>query len=147
VYEQVPDRHAALAGTCEAVPRSEWTFSAARETPMLARRAVMAWVRDHTDDPAQLGDIALAVTEATTNAVLHAYRDDAAGAVMVEARRQEDFLCLHVRDEGSGVAPRVDSPGLGLGLGLIARVSDGSDVRSPEAGGTEIVMRFNLARS
>jgi stage II sporulation protein AB (anti-sigma F factor) len=115
---------------------------------MLARRAVLAWAGPHVEDPAQLGDIALAVTEATTNAVLHAYRDaDAAGAVMIEAQRLDEFLCLYVRDEGSGPAPRVDSPGLGLGLGLIAQVSDGSDVRSPETGGTEIVMRFNLARS
>jgi serine/threonine-protein kinase RsbW/stage II sporulation protein AB (anti-sigma F factor) len=129
------------------VPSTEWTFDAARETPMLARRAVMDWVGPHVDDPAQLGDIALAVTEATTNAVLHAYRGDDGGAVMVEIQRSDDLLCLYVRDEGSGLAPRVDSPGLGLGLGLIAQVSDGSDVRSPVTGGTEVVMRFNLARS
>jgi serine/threonine-protein kinase RsbW/stage II sporulation protein AB (anti-sigma F factor) len=114
---------------------------------MLARRAVIEWAGPHVRDPAQLGDIALAVTEATTNAVLHAYRDTDAGPVTVEIERLEDSLRLYVRDEGSGLAPRVDSPGLGLGLGLIAQLSDGSDVRSPEFGGTEIAMRFNLARS
>jgi serine/threonine-protein kinase RsbW len=114
---------------------------------MLARRAVLAWAGPHVEYPAQLGDIALAVTEATTNAVLHAYRDRAAGSVMVEVQRLDDLLCLLVRDDGGGLAPRVDSPGLGLGLGLIAQVSDGADVRSPDTGGTEIVMRFNLARS
>jgi serine/threonine-protein kinase RsbW len=114
---------------------------------MLARRAVVEWAGAHVSDPGKLGDIALAVTEATTNAVLHAYRDADAGSVMVEIERCDEFLCLYVRDEGSGLAPRVDSPGLGLGLGLIAQVSDGADVRSPALGGTEIAMRFNLARS
>ena len=50
-------------------------------------------------------------------------------------------------DEGSGLAPRVDSPGLGLGLGLIAQVADSADVRAPETGGTEVIMRFNVARA
>ncbi len=52
-----------------------------------------------------------------------------------------------MRDEGSGLAPRVDSPGLGLGLGLIAQVADSADVRAPEDGGTEVVMRFNVSRA
>ena len=52
-----------------------------------------------------------------------------------------------MRDEGTGLAPRVDSPGLGLGLGLIAQVADSADVRAPETGGTEVVMRFNARRA
>jgi serine/threonine-protein kinase RsbW len=115
---------------------------------MQARRAVLDWAQRHVDDRAVLSDIALAVTEATTNVVLHAYRDRVVpGAVIVEAERYNDHVCLYVRDEGSGLAPRVDSPGLGLGLGLIAQVADSADVRAPETGGTEVVMRFNLARA
>ena len=95
-----------------------------------------------------LSDIALAVTEAATNAVLHAYRDRVEpGAVIVEAELDGDHVCLYVRDEGTGLTPRVDSPGLGLGLGLIAQVADSADVRAPESGGTEVVMRFNVARA
>jgi serine/threonine-protein kinase RsbW/stage II sporulation protein AB (anti-sigma F factor) len=67
--------------------------------------------------------------------------------VIVEAELDGDHVCLYVRDEGTGLAPRVDSPGLGLGLGLIAQVADSADVRAPETGGTEVVMRFNLARA
>ena len=95
-----------------------------------------------------LSDLALAVTEAATNVVLHAYRDrDEPGAVLIEAKRFDEYVCVWVRDEGSGLAPRVDSPGLGLGLGLIAQVADSADVRAPEGGGTEVVMRFNLERA
>ena len=95
-----------------------------------------------------LSDIALAITEATTNAVLHAYRDRAEpGAVSIGAEFDGECVSFSVSDEGSGLAPRVDSPGLGLGLGLIAQVADSADVRAPETGGTEVVMRFNVARA
>src|SRR3954453_10250911 len=115
---------------------------------MQAPRAVPDWARSFVEDRAVLSDIALAITEAATNVVLHAYRDhDEPGDVTIEADLEVDHLCFYVRDAGSGLAPRVDSPGLGLGLGLIAQVSDSADVRAPETGGTEVVMRFNLARA
>jgi serine/threonine-protein kinase RsbW/stage II sporulation protein AB (anti-sigma F factor) len=115
---------------------------------MQARRAVLDWAQSHVEDRAVLSDIALAITEATTNAVLHAYRDrQEPGTVTVTAERDGDHLCLYVRDAGSGLAPRVDSPGLGLGLGLIAQVADSADVRAPEDGGTEVVMRFAVSRA
>ena len=42
------------------------------------------------------------------------------------------------------MAPRDDSPGLGLGLPLIRRVADGFDHREPPDGGSELWMRFTL---
>jgi serine/threonine-protein kinase RsbW/stage II sporulation protein AB (anti-sigma F factor) len=121
---------------------------AARETPMQVRRAVVDWARNFVEDRALLSDIALAITEAATNVVLHAYRDRAApGVLSVRAERTGDHIDLTVLDEGTGLTPRVDSPGLGLGLGLIAQVADAADVRTPETGGTEVVMRFNLQRA
>jgi serine/threonine-protein kinase RsbW len=117
---------------------------------MQARRAVVDWARAHVEDRAVLSDIALAITEATTNVVLHAYRDHVKpGTVKIEASfdHDHDHVSFSVRDAGSGLAPRVDSPGLGLGLGLIAQVADSADVRAPEDGGTEVVMRFNVSRA
>jgi serine/threonine-protein kinase RsbW len=130
------------------VPDAAWSFAAGRDTPMLARRAVTDWAESYVEDPEVLGDIALAITEAATNAVVHAYRDLAEpGTVAIEAHASAEHVALVVRDEGSGLAPRVDSPGLGLGLGLIAQVADSTDVRAPEGGGTEVVMRFNVSRA
>ena len=115
---------------------------------MQARRAVLDWARRHVADRAVLSDLALAVTEAATNAVLHAYRDrEEPGVVIIDAERFSDHVRISVRDEGTGLSPRVDSPGLGLGLGLIAQVADSADVRAPESGGTEVLMRFNLQRA
>jgi serine/threonine-protein kinase RsbW len=65
--------------------------------------------------------------------------------VEVEARRPEGYLCIYVRDRGSGVRRRADSPGLGLGLPLIRQTALDLDVRRHSAGGTEVLMRFELS--
>ena len=70
-------------------------------------------------------DIALGVSEALTNAVLHAYVDHARpGEMAVRAWLGERSFEVVVSDAGRGMRARTDSPGLGLGLPLIARVSD-----------------------
>ena len=45
---------------------------------------------------------------------------------------------------GVGLGPRADSPGLGLGLGLIAHETDRFVIRAVPEGGTEMVLRFAL---
>ena len=130
------------------MPQAAWSFTAARETPMQARRAVLDWAQRHVDDRAVLSDIALAVTEAATNVVLHAYRDrEQPGSVTIKAER-EGTPRVHLRPRrGQRARPARGQPGLGLGLGLIAQVADSADVRAPESGGTEVVMRFNVDRA
>ena len=46
------------------------------------------------------------------------------------------FLRVTVTDHGSGMKPRIDSPGIGMGLPIIARISDLYEVRTPATGGT-----------
>jgi serine/threonine-protein kinase RsbW len=76
---------------------------------------------------------------------VHAYRhDDRPGRVEVEVELDGDWLWVRVRDQGRGLEPRLDSPGLGLGLPLIAQLSASSEIVSPEQGGTEIIMRFDV---
>jgi serine/threonine-protein kinase RsbW len=80
-----------------------------------------------------------------TNVVVHAYRhDDRPGPVEIEAELDGDSLWVRVRDHGHGLVPRLDSPGLGLGLPLISQMSASSEIVSPEHGGTEIIMRFDV---
>jgi serine/threonine-protein kinase RsbW len=50
---------------------------------------------------------------------------------------------MTVQDEGAGIVPRPDSPGLGLGFPLIATVSDRFDVRSRPSGGTQLCVWFD----
>jgi serine/threonine-protein kinase RsbW/stage II sporulation protein AB (anti-sigma F factor) len=87
----------------------------------------------------------LAVSEATTNAVVHAYADEEEpGRVLVEAWIADSVLWVKVCDDGRGMRPRPDSPGLGLGLPLIAQMTSGFEVHERDPGGTEVRMRFAL---
>jgi anti-sigma regulatory factor (Ser/Thr protein kinase) len=90
--------------------------------------------------------VTLAVSEAATNVVVHAYIGrDLPGTIEVNATVAEDELWVIVTDTGLGLRPRLDSPGLGLGLAIIAQLADGVDLVRPAAGGLELRMRFALS--
>jgi serine/threonine-protein kinase RsbW/stage II sporulation protein AB (anti-sigma F factor) len=109
------------------------------------RRAVRDFAATHGVLDPPLADIGLAVSEAVTNAVVHSYRSDATpGPVEVSARHSEHELRLVVADHGRGYGPRTDSPGMGVGMALIASVCDGVEIRPHVPRGTEIHMCFSL---
>ena len=112
------------------------------------RRAVAEIARKRGATHHTIVQITLAVSEAATNAVLHAYREQpahGAGDVRVVVRAKgERCLDIRVRDRGVGPLPRPDSPGLGLGLGLMAHDADAFEIRAVPGGGTEVVLRFEL---
>jgi serine/threonine-protein kinase RsbW len=88
-------------------------------------------------------DIALAVSEACANVVMHAYRDEATpGPLAVDAYRDDGEFFVVVCDEGIGMTPRADSPGLGLGLGLIAGLAERLEITSQEPTGATVTMVF-----
>jgi serine/threonine-protein kinase RsbW len=99
-------------------------------------------------DGTVLSDAKMAVTEACTNAVVHAY-DDEGGRLDVEMYADEVALTVVVRDRGSGIQPRPNRTGstaLGLGLPLIAALSDAFEVRGGPGVGTEVRMTFSYER-
>ena len=53
------------------------------------------------------------------------------------------MLRVTVCDEGIGMRPRLDSPGLGLGLSLIARVSDRFELTEMRPG-VRVCMAFAI---
>jgi anti-sigma regulatory factor (Ser/Thr protein kinase) len=112
--------------------------------PGVARKAVKDFLRAHGADPGALADVLLAVSEVVTNCVVHAYREQPGGRVDLEARRTGDRLLLSVADQGTGMAPRHDSPGLGLGLPLVGRVAQRVDISAQDGGGTLVRMAFDL---
>jgi serine/threonine-protein kinase RsbW len=105
-----------------------------------ARGEVEAVARDCGMDGLALGAVKLAVNEAVTNAVVHAYAENE-GRISVTVEVGDKELAITVADTGAGLLPRADSPGLGMGLPLIAQLTERIDVRSDD-GGTEIRMWF-----
>lgn len=88
-------------------------------------------------------DIALAVSEALTNVVLHAYDDrDRPGHIDVRASLSDGALVIVVRDEGVGLVRRVDSPG--RGLGLIEQLTDRLELVDGSPG-LSVRMTFRIA--
>ncbi|HEX3690023.1 MAG TPA: ATP-binding protein [Solirubrobacteraceae bacterium] len=93
--------------------------------------------------PSQVDAVRLATSEAMTNSVLHAYLGGP-GLIYVNAAVASEELWILISDDGCGLKPRAERPGLGLGLGLISEVSDDFAVVSRATGGTEVRIRFNL---
>jgi anti-sigma regulatory factor (Ser/Thr protein kinase) len=95
-------------------------------------------------DEQTLADIKLAITEACTNVVMHAYEDGQQGCLEVDATLGEHSLTVVIRDSGRGIVPRPDSPGLGLGLPLIATLTESLELGRDDIDHTEVRMTFRL---
>jgi serine/threonine-protein kinase RsbW len=106
----------------------------------MLRREMASMAEDCGMDAGGVADVRLAVTEAATNAVMHAYAD-AQGELRVRASLQDGQLAIVVADTGPGLIERDDSPGLGLGLGIMANLTQRLKIVS-HPGGTEVHMAF-----
>ena len=129
------------------MPSTSWTVPARALDVSQIRHLVVDFAYANGVAEPRLSDVRLAVSEALTNAVVHAFRGlGESGTVSVAvAVREHEWIDVRVTDDGSGMAPRDDSPGLGLGLPLIRHLADQFDHRTPPDGvGTELWMRFTL---
>lgn len=113
------------------------------EVVPLFRHAATDFAAEQGAGPELRADIALAVSEAVTNAVKHsdAHEDE---TVAMTATAADGWLEIAVRDRGTGFGT-TESDGLGLGLPVIARLSARLTI-SQEGDGTELRMGFPLPR-
>jgi serine/threonine-protein kinase RsbW len=88
-----------------------------------------------------VGDVRVAVTEACTNVVRHAYPDGPPGPMTLSAWTGDGRLMIAVRDEGVGFCDD-GRRASGVGLVTIAALAAEVGVRSSDGAGTEIVMAF-----
>jgi serine/threonine-protein kinase RsbW len=120
----------------------ELSRPAEREAVTAFRHRAAAFAAENGASPELVNDVALAVSEAATNAVKYAYGPDEVGTVALSTSVEEGWLTLRVTDRGAGFGTG-SSDGLGLGLMIIARLCDHLKIIQ-EGTGTQVLMRFVL---
>lgn len=109
----------------------------------IGRRAATQFAEEVGCDGPTLWRVRLSVSEAISNVVLHAYGpSDAQPHVALLAEADDTGVHISVVDEGSGLRARDDSPGMGLGLSLIANACDELALDGGRGGGTVVRMTF-----
>ena len=91
---------------------------------------------------ALLDDVQIATVEACSNVILHAYRDREAGLLEVRGELRDGQAVVSVRDNGPGMMPRTDSPGMGVGLPLIGALTEALHFGRAPDGSHEVRMTF-----
>jgi anti-sigma regulatory factor (Ser/Thr protein kinase) len=135
--------------TVAVLPEVRLTMPARAEGVGVVRQALAGMADALAFNAAVVADMKMAVTEACTNVVVHAYDSEAQGLLEVEMLAGEDGLTIVVRDHGEGIQPkpaRTGAPALGLGLPLIAALSDAFELRGSAGRGTEVRMTFAYSR-
>jgi serine/threonine-protein kinase RsbW len=121
------------------------TFPARPEYITLGRLALtaIAGVRPLSDET--LHDLKLALTEACTNSVKHAYGEDGGGSVDIVYELRADRLAVEVGDAGSGFELRAGEAGAsdeleegGLGIEIIRALTDEVEIAEREGGGSRL---------
>ena len=123
----------------------------ARPENLALTRLALAGVAAAAGAPREIvADLKLAVTEACTNAIQHAY-DNGAGSIVVRYAGEPGMLSVEVEDSGGGfegAAPPTttgqNGSGMGMGLMIIRVLADELEI-STTGSGTRIrlVKRFS----
>lgn len=108
------------------------------------RRRLLSWMEPIGVPEPVVADIVLAVNEAATNCVEHAYRDSDDGVIMVDATVEEERIVVSISDHGEWRPPSSGPTTRGRGLPIMRAVGDGVDV-AKSASGTTVRIDFDVA--
>jgi serine/threonine-protein kinase RsbW len=123
------------------------TIPARAEYIALCRLALTGVARTRALQAEVVADVKLALTEACSNSVRHAYEEGRDGVVQISYELGDDRIEVEVRDDGAGFDPRVleraqqDLDEGGLGIAIIRAVTDELDI-GPNPGGSGSRLRF-----
>jgi len=125
--------------------RVRLTIPAKAEYITLGRLALSAISRVRPLSDETLSDLKLALTEACTNSVRHAYSGDRAGTVEIVYQLEPDRLVVEVFDDGQGFElgelsgeGNGDLNEGGLGIAIIQAVTDEVEIGERESGGSRL---------
>ncbi len=121
------------------------TIPAKAEYITLGRLALTAIARVRPVSEETLSDLKLALTEACTNSVRHAYEEGRTGVVEILYQLEPDRLVVEIADDGGGFEPdEVEGAGNGelseggLGIAIIRAVADEVEIGERETGGSRL---------
>ncbi len=145
---RIQREHTALVSANGSTQAIRLTIPAKPEYITLGRLALTGLVRLRPQPLSQevLGDLKLALTEACTNSVRHAYAGGE-GSVQILYELHSDRLVVEVTDDGRGFeAPArpgavLDGQELnegGLGIAIIEALADELEIREREQGGSSL---------
>jgi serine/threonine-protein kinase RsbW len=124
----------------------ELALPATAQNVIVVRQAIAGVAEALGLSSSRVADLKTVVTEACNNVVLHAYEGDA-GPLHVVAEPGDEQLVVQVADEGHGFRPRASEgdASLGIGLPLIAALSDGFEISGGAGQGSRTTIRFGYA--
>ena len=129
-------------------------FLSSSSNEAFARTAVACFAAQLDPTLDELGDIKTAVSEAVTNAIVHAYPDTLGKIVMKVQIHEDNVLEIMVRDWGKGIGdvnkarePMYTTGGeerSGMGFTIMESFMDRLTVRSTPDKGTRVTMRKRI---
>ena len=145
-----------MRGKTECTNYIKLEFPSKSANEHFARAAVAAFAAQLDPTMDELGDIKTAVSEAVTNAIVHAYPEEM-GVVFLRARiLHGDTLELTIKDRGRGIPdvkqamePLYSTGGeerSGMGFTIMESFMDKLQVRSRPGKGTTVTMKRQIRK-
>ncbi len=131
------------------------TFTAISENESFARGVAVNFASQASPTITQLADIKCAVSEAVTNAIVHAYPDSVGKVSMTLRRYDNGQITITIKDSGIGIEDvdtarqplyTTDTTGerSGMGFAIMESMTDSLTVRSKRGRGTTVTMRIKV---
>lgn len=130
------------------------TFPSKAENEVFARTCVSSFILPLNPSLSELSDVKTAVSEAITNAIVHAYPNDENGEIRLEANITDKTIHIKIKDDGVGISDlkvarepffttKPESEHSGMGFTVMQTFMDKLDVVSDNCG-TEIYMEKTI---
>ena len=138
----------------KAINEMKLVFPSRSANEAYARAAVAAFVSQLDPTVDELADLRTAISEAVTNCIVHAYREDL-GMIYINVKLFENgTIAIRVRDKGCGIEnvkkamePMFTTAGgerAGLGFAVMESFMDSVKVRSAPGKGTRVTLSKRL---
>lgn len=131
--------------------RMELSFWAIAENEALARMVISAFLVKTNPTLSVISEVRTAVSEAVTNAIVHAYGERNNGSVVMRAFLEADRVNIEIEDSGCGIddielamkpfyTSQPERERSGMGFSLMQSFMDGVQVHSEPGKGTIVAM-------